>query len=938
MARDKRVTTHMMSGEMINRKKAYSVFARLVGDLVSERGADAYQLGPQQITALKLMCPGLEVDEEGASVDGIQDKMTAVNEVVRQVLSRYCRGHGYLLVIDDTQWMDDLSWSVLMYLAENEPAVSVVMAKRVRGVQNTNTNVMADDENNKEKFHLGLMQSVSRCRLPSLDDELDASIKSVTSGTQSTDGEVDELEELAKGTTYKMEFLSEYRTYGGSCVFQLTPFNRDMSSLFYKMVLSVKSVDPAVFDYAYERSSGNPGVAERLFVALNNRKALVVLGDRVVEFTPAVHPSDFAHVVPPDIKDMFLSVTDKLPHDQQYHLKIMSVLGLSFSLPLVSSVAGIPQDKMRDICDSLTNNAILLQAPLLPGCPDLQYSFRVPLLRDCVYQKILLHQKKDLHLKVVYALEGSGRYDPKVIAEHLVKAEDDRAVAFLGTAAEKEFSGNNYRVAEELIRQLLDCSRKAPMEQNITWTRRLVVCSFHTGKYQVTKSLLSTLQGYLNVNPPAPTKTNLLKASITTTIFASLPCCIPSIPATTTDRQFLAEKLFLTVYMCNVMLFESEVAPIELLCLRALRYLEAYRRCSKGRSRKDDKRLSLGSNVALVAPPEEAWRNEDGDLAGMEKVEPAVRSTLKYIDYCKKGVGGRQEEMRESAYRRGLLQPVWGNSPAAMYCIAAKMDPDVTSSILLLRDIQAAAEKKSDTYTVHLSLALQVVLETVRGQIGDALIVAGELRESSKSEPTRDTRFGLYSLALGCIVLYTHIEAPSSLQEPRERIENVLVYSDSSETEIADPILRALLGVALAVGLSREEDSDAAMSVVRTYQLVHAVTNTELFTPFHFVMLPSLMEVLVRAYIVRVSKDPDPINQCLEKYKEMSSKFPIILPAFIYWKGEVLKAKGDIPGATAAWKEGVSTSVSLKMPYSGALCKAGLAENNKTAAFGHRGR
>ncbi|KAJ9447572.1 hypothetical protein DIPPA_31904 [Diplonema papillatum] len=170
--------------------------------------------------------------------------------------------------------------------------------------------------------------------------------------------------------------------------------------------------------------------------------------------------------------------------------------------------------------------------------------------------------------------------------------------------------------------------------------------------------------------------------------------------------------------------------------------------------------------------------------------------------------------------------------------------------------------------------------------------------------------------------------------EPRERIENVLLFANTKEGEkkpVADKVLLLLLGTALAVGLSREETMLPTLNAVNTYDLVDTFREVTVATPFHFLAGSLLLDVLLKCVGSRDAKVELPVlDDILDRLRVISDCFPIFRTRYLYLKGAVDRANGDMQSVKGAWLEGLRLSQEAENDGDSALCQLGLASLTTT--------
>jgi class 3 adenylate cyclase/tetratricopeptide (TPR) repeat protein len=131
--------------------------------------------------------------------------------------------------------------------------------------------------------------------------------------------------------------------------------------------------------------------------------------------------------VPPSIQSLVLARMDRLMPTDRQAFQAAAVIGQRFALALLRHLIGAPEY----VCDSLISNALVL-----PEGED--FLFAHALIQEGAYSSLLRSRRRELHCR---AAEWFAGQDPVLHAQHLDRAEDDRAPdAYLEAAAAQRAS------------------------------------------------------------------------------------------------------------------------------------------------------------------------------------------------------------------------------------------------------------------------------------------------------------------------------------------------------------------------------------------------------------------------------------------------------------------------------------------------------------------
>jgi class 3 adenylate cyclase/tetratricopeptide (TPR) repeat protein len=173
-----------------------------------------------------------------------------------------------------------------------------------------------------------------------------------------------------------------------------------------------------------ERAAGNPLFLEQLL-----RNAEEGSGD----------------AVPASIQSLVLARMDRLSPRDRRAFQAAAVIGQRFDLPLLRELAGM----LDYVCDGLIGNALVL-----PEGGD--FLFAHALIQEGAYSSLLRSRRRELHLQ---AAEWFADHDPTLHAQHLDRAEDDRAAKAYLNAASVQRGAFHAEAAMRLVDRGLEIAR-----------------------------------------------------------------------------------------------------------------------------------------------------------------------------------------------------------------------------------------------------------------------------------------------------------------------------------------------------------------------------------------------------------------------------------------------------------------------------------------------
>lgn len=210
-----------------------------------------------------------------------------------------------------------------------------------------------------------------------------------------------------------------------------------------------------------EPAEGNPFFLEELVRSLVDAGALVAEGDGwrfVHEVTPQV---------PPTVEKVILARIDRLTPDAYEAIVSASVVGRSFSLPLLQAVA--TGDGVRAALGDLMRVDLVREGR---RWPEPEYRFTHALIQEAAYRTLVAADRTRLHRKVATWLEHhhDGRQNEVagVLAHHWLGAEDeDKAIRYLTVAGDRARQSYALDEAIAYYRELLPLLDRRGEEREI---------------------------------------------------------------------------------------------------------------------------------------------------------------------------------------------------------------------------------------------------------------------------------------------------------------------------------------------------------------------------------------------------------------------------------------------------------------------------------------
>jgi class 3 adenylate cyclase len=317
------------------------------------------------------------------------------NRLLLRLLERAVRppeGGRLLVALDDCQWLDSASWALARLAARDVPALLLVLSAR-----------------------------------PFFDPSSSGSVRKGSPSAQ----QVQPPDPLPPD-------LSQILTSPTTLRVRLDALPPHDTTALVCQRLEVRSLPAEVAQLIYDKAQGNPYFSEELAYALRDAHLIEIEsgGCRL-----ALASGDLRGLALPDtVQGVVTSRVDRLCPAEQLALKVASVIGRVFSLRILRDLYPIEDDR-PDLPSHLRSLRRLDLTRLETPEPELAYSFKHTIIREVVYNLMLVAQRQTLHRQVAEWYERHHAQDLAphyaLLAHHWGEAEvGTRAIDYLGKAGE----------------------------------------------------------------------------------------------------------------------------------------------------------------------------------------------------------------------------------------------------------------------------------------------------------------------------------------------------------------------------------------------------------------------------------------------------------------------------------------------------------------------
>ena len=209
-----------------------------------------------------------------------------------------------------------------------------------------------------------------------------------------------------------------------------------------------------VLDHIAARADGVPLYVEEMTKAVLEAGLLRDEGDRYALAGPLP-----ALAVPATLHDSLMARLDRVPGVKEV-AQVASCIGREFEHGLVAAVAGLPEAELGRALERLGAAELVFRrgAP-----PEANYTFKHALVRDAAYASLLTSRRRQLHARILEALEGrSPATAPEVLAHHATEAGlADKAADLWRQAGEAALAKPAYAEAASHFASAIALAREA---------------------------------------------------------------------------------------------------------------------------------------------------------------------------------------------------------------------------------------------------------------------------------------------------------------------------------------------------------------------------------------------------------------------------------------------------------------------------------------------
>ena len=258
---------------------------------------------------------------------------------------------------------------------------------------------------------------------------------------------------------YRPEYRHEWGSKPGYRQLRIDPLPAESADDLLTGLLGTATSLDSLKRTLIARTEGNPLFLEESVQALVETKALI--GERgAFRLAHGATPIQ----VPTTVQAILAARIDRLSPEDKRLLQAAAVIGTDVPFALLLAVAGLGEEDLRRGLGHLEAAEFLYEARLFP---DLEYTFKHALTHEVTYDGLLQERRRDLHARLVGAIEALHRdrlgEQIERLAHHAFRGEVwEKAVPYLRQTGLKAAGRSALPEAREWLEQALEVLAALP--------------------------------------------------------------------------------------------------------------------------------------------------------------------------------------------------------------------------------------------------------------------------------------------------------------------------------------------------------------------------------------------------------------------------------------------------------------------------------------------
>jgi tetratricopeptide (TPR) repeat protein len=262
--------------------------------------------------------------------------------------------------------------------------------------------------------------------------------------------------------SYRPEYQDEWRSRPNYRQLRLDPFVTESLAEFLQALLGSDASLSSVRSFLLERAGGNPFFVEEIVRQLVDTGVLTGARGSYTLARPFASTE-----IPPTVRAVLAARIDALSAIAKHVMEDAAVIGYHVPFALLRAICGFAEDKLRALLDDLQDAEFLYSTQLFP---DVAYAFNHALTHDVAYSGVLHERRREIHARVVTAMETlyADRLGEQIerLAHHAVQGElHEKAALYLRQAGGKAAARSALSDSRACFEQALDALKALPESQ-----------------------------------------------------------------------------------------------------------------------------------------------------------------------------------------------------------------------------------------------------------------------------------------------------------------------------------------------------------------------------------------------------------------------------------------------------------------------------------------
>lgn len=264
--------------------------------------------------------------------------------------------------------------------------------------------------------------------------------------------------------TYRPEFVHTWGSRSYHSQVTLNRLSNRESLAMIEHALASRNIDRNLDDLILQKAEGIPFFIEEFIKSLKDLKIIESRNGGVSIIQDIMSVS-----IPSTIQEVIMARVDRLPDGAREILRTGSVIEREFSHELLKKVSGLSEQELLSHLSTLKDAELLYERGVYPQST---YIFKHALTREVAYDSILTKKKKQLHEKIVGAMEDIYKddicYHYGVLASHCIAGENhEKGAEYARLEAKKYQKSGSYKDAIEYAKKGIACLERLPQTEPV---------------------------------------------------------------------------------------------------------------------------------------------------------------------------------------------------------------------------------------------------------------------------------------------------------------------------------------------------------------------------------------------------------------------------------------------------------------------------------------